>query len=152
MLPVLEKVAGGPKHIREMVDRISDDLKLTPEERSEMIPSGSGPRIYSRVHWAKTYLKQAGLVSQPTRGLVEITDRGRDVLANRPDRIDNEFLSRFPEFKEFQKRKGSLTASALDAVAEKSEIAGQTSTPEERIEAAAAELRSPCGVTSWSGC
>lgn len=38
------------------------------------------------------------------RGFSRITDRGLDVLKAKPERIDNEFLDRFPEFREFRTR------------------------------------------------
>jgi len=45
-----------------------------------------------RRSWAKTYLKQAGLVEQPKRGFVQISGAGRAVLARNPERIDNALL------------------------------------------------------------
>ncbi len=39
---------------------------------------------------------------RPRRGFVRITQRGRDVLAERPVRIDLKYLSRFPELAKFR--------------------------------------------------
>jgi restriction system protein len=39
------------------------------------------------VHWAKTYLVQAGLLEATKRAHFKITDRGRKVLAESPPRI-----------------------------------------------------------------
>jgi restriction system protein len=36
--------------------------------------------ILNRIGWAKAYLKQAGMITQPQRALVEITDKGKEVL------------------------------------------------------------------------
>jgi restriction system protein len=47
---------------------------------------------------------QAGLVRRPKRGIVEITDRGREVLREHGDRIDNQLLNNFDEFKDFKSR------------------------------------------------
>jgi restriction system protein len=68
MLPVLRHCAEKVWLMREMVARIADDLGLTPEERAQQIPSGGTSVINSRVHWAKTYLKQAALVSHRQYG------------------------------------------------------------------------------------
>jgi len=38
--------------------------------------------IQDRIGWGKTYLKQAGLVSQPARGMVTITAKGKTALTN----------------------------------------------------------------------
>jgi restriction system protein len=49
-------------------------------------------RVANRVGWAKTYLKEAGLLANPTKGSVSITKEGTDALAQHPPKIDNEFL------------------------------------------------------------
>ena len=36
--------------------------------------------IMNRIGWGKTYLKQAEMLTQPSRGLVQITEKGRKVL------------------------------------------------------------------------
>ncbi len=59
--------------MRDLIARIADDLGLTAEEREQQIPSGGTSVIASRVHWAKTYLKQAGLLEQPKRGTAQIS-------------------------------------------------------------------------------
>jgi len=58
----------------------------------------------NRLHWAVTYMHQAGLVSRPKRGVVRITDRGRKVAAAHPERVDVGVLSEFSEFIEFKSR------------------------------------------------
>src|SRR5690606_2818906 len=51
----------------------------------------------------RTYLKKAGLIVSPKRGVVEISDLGRSVLGENQDRIDHRFLTRFDSFQEFIK-------------------------------------------------
>ncbi|NBD31381.1 MAG: hypothetical protein GVY17_00005 [Cyanobacteria bacterium] len=46
---------------------------------------------------AKTYLKKAGLVETTRRGYFQITERGRKILENNPNLIDNQFLKQFWE-------------------------------------------------------
>lgn len=36
--------------------------------------------IFNRIAWGKAYLKQAGLLNQPERAIVQITDKGREIL------------------------------------------------------------------------
>jgi restriction system protein len=98
-----------------------------------MIPSRSATTIASRVAWAKTFLKQAGLVQQPKRGMVEITDRGRSVLSNNPKAIDDGFLMQFPEFVQFKTRTKAHTDDTKPAPVINKE---ESSTPEEQITAA----------------
>jgi restriction system protein len=50
-------------------------------------------------------LKKGGLLSTPKHGVLQITDRGMQVLKQNPDRVDVKVLQQFPEFLEFQKPK-----------------------------------------------
>ena len=68
-----------------------------------MLPSGKQTRFANRVHWAKSYLKQAGLVKPTRRGYFVITDQGRVALQDRQE-INREYLEQFQEFKDFQTR------------------------------------------------
>jgi len=68
-----------------------------------MLPSGKQTRFANRVHWAKSFLKQAGLVKPTRRGYFVITDRGRAALQDRRE-INREYLEQFQEFKDFQSR------------------------------------------------
>ena len=82
-------------------------------------------------------MKQAGLVEREKRGFFSITDAGREVLAENPERIDIGYLQRFPSFVKFRatKKKGDskpVDPSTTDPV---------SLTPSEGIEAAYLELR-----------
>jgi restriction system protein len=138
MLSVLRHCEGKVWAMRDLVARIGDDLNLTPEEREKQIPSGTATVIASRVHWAKTFLKQAGLLSQPKRGVVEITDRGREVLSKNPEKIDVAFLDQFEEFRAFQNRAKHNGEPAPDVPITTS--VAPSSTPEEQIAAASKTL------------
>ena len=41
-----------------------------------MLPSGTAPLFDNRIGWARAYLKQAGLLKSPRRGMLRISDRG----------------------------------------------------------------------------
>ena|GEM_PF-3696204 len=45
---------------------------------------------------------KAGLVSSPSRGLAQITERGQAVLRQNPGRIDGATLAQFSEFTEWR--------------------------------------------------
>ena len=115
MLPVLKIAGDGQEHrISEVVDRLARDFRLTEEERQQLLPSGKQPTFTNRVHWARTYLGQAGLLKATKRAHFMITDRGRKVLAEGPSRIDNEHLSQFAELIQFRERHrtpGTLASS-----------------------------------------
>jgi len=87
---------------RDVVEELADGFSLPPEERNEFLPSGQQRVFNNRVGWASTYLKKAGLLDAPRRGLLHITQRRLDLLNEQPAKIDVSLLERFPEFVEFR--------------------------------------------------
>lgn len=104
------------------------------------MPSGRQAVFDNRVGWAKTYLSKALLIEQVQRGIFRITERGKKVLANKPEKINNKFLRQFPEFLVFQERSSSSEEEPQHSnnVVDISVV----ETPNERIETAFGELRS----------
>lgn len=106
MLPLLRATEDGEEHsLRETIELLANEFKLTDEERKELLPSGQQPIFDNRVGWARTYMKKAGLLESTRRGYCRITERGREVLRKNPKVINDRFLAQFPEFLEFQARK-----------------------------------------------
>jgi len=138
MLPLLAFAADGLEHsVREGREHLALDLGVSDEERGEMLPSGRQPVFDNRVAWAKTYLQRAGLLSAPRRAHFQITDRGRQVLAENPAVIDTELLDRFPEFVEFRTSGKKNGDEAGTGGAE----ACESATPEEMLESAHQRIR-----------
>ncbi len=129
MLPVLIASEGGEVRIRDVVERLATELKLTPDERAELLPSGKQGLFANRVHWAKTYLVKAKLVEATQRGSFIITRRGREVIKAKPARIDNDFLGQFVEFETFRNRP-TQEAPIANAWSEAA-LSVQTETPDE---------------------
>lgn len=48
--------------------------------------------MYNRVAWAKQYLINSELIESPERGSFVITQKGLDVLDQKPNKIDLRFL------------------------------------------------------------
>ncbi|MCH8853014.1 MAG: restriction endonuclease [Planctomycetes bacterium] len=110
MLPILTVCADEEQHrIRDVYYAVADILKLSQEEREQLLPSGNARVLHNRVQWAKLGLVRAGLLCSPSRGVIEITPRGRDFVASKPERVDDKTLQQFPEFVEF---KNAITARA----------------------------------------
>lgn len=106
MRPVLSTVQNGATlPLNELRERVADQFQLTEDERKERLPSGYQTVINNRVGWARTYLNKAGLLCIPTKGMVQITPRGLDALANGPQRITVSWLKQYPEFAEFHTAK-----------------------------------------------
>ena len=138
MLPLL-KLASDEKTrgIREAKDLLADSFGLTDDDRLALLPSGKQRTFDNRVAWAKTYLIKAGLLASAGRGYFMITDRGIEELSCEPERIDVDFLLRFPEFREF--RFGSDESSTDPSDKRESRVV--EATPEELLESTVAELR-----------
>ena len=96
MLPVLRFASKNDEHsLREAVTYLENEFSITDEEKRQTIPSGKQPIFYNRVGWARTYLKQAGLLKRTKRNYLALTDRGKQVLADGPERIDMKYLEQF---------------------------------------------------------
>src|SRR5690606_14275093 len=138
MQPVLLALGDGRERtVREIRDLVAAHLELSDDDLRELVPSGQKPLFHDRVSWAIGYMKQAGLLGRPKRGVYVITDRGAEVLRRHPNRIDNTVLERFPEFKEFVNRSNASVPRRRPA-----EPVEETQTPEEPLEAAYNRLRS----------
>ena len=136
MLPVLRLTANGPVRTSAAIDSLSDEFRLTEEERKAMLPSGRQATMANRVHWAFTYLGKAGLIERVQRATYVATLEGLKVLENPPEKIDIKFLSRFSRFDGFRAKP---IQSGSGSVAE-SELEGETATPEEAIDKASGLL------------
>ena len=88
MLPLLQFLSDKKEHsIRETTEHISKKFNLTEEEKRELLTSGKQTIIFNRVGWAKTYMKKAGLLDNPSWGYVRITERGEKVLNQSPKKL-----------------------------------------------------------------
>lgn len=131
MLPLLRQTSDKREHsFPDLVDALAAELRLTDAERRELLPSGGQFIFSNRVGWARTYMKKAGLLLAPKRGVVQITDSGLQVLRENPKRIDNTVLRKFPEFLEFQSAKAEDAKEAPDTTVD------EQLDPQENIEAA----------------
>lgn len=127
MFPFLRALDDKEIHaIKDIREELADNLSLSESDKAELLPSGTMPVYRSRIGWAKTYLKKAGLIDNSVRGKVKITDRGFNVLKQNPEKIDSHFLLQFDEFQKFANvSKGKETVSEEEVEDPK--------TPEDRI-------------------
>jgi restriction system protein len=111
ILPLLRLAADKESSISDSVEQLASHFNLSQEERATLLPSGRQTTFSNRVAWAKSYLVQAGLIA-PTakRAHFCITERGKSVLSNPPERITIKYLSQFPEFRKFRKVSESETS------------------------------------------
>jgi len=143
MLPLLELTADGAEHsMRDARDRLAIKFGLSEEEQNALLPSGQ--RIFpNRVGWARTYLVTARALDATRRGFFRITERGRTLLDEKPQRITVKLLQRFPEFVEalLPRDKHEEEVSSDANSANGSLMAEDKQTPEEVLEGAYQNLR-----------
>lgn len=137
MRPLLAAHQDGAEHLnRDLVTELADQFDLTEDERREMLPSGGARLFDNRVGWAKTHVSQAGLLESPRRAVSVITERGRAVLREYPDRVDLRVLGTFDDYREFRNRR-----KTPEEQAEPEEETTNTQTPEESLENAYQKVR-----------
>ncbi len=148
MLPFLRLAADGSEHrFRDAVEQLAARFDLSDEERATMLPSGSAPMFDNRVGWAKTYLKQTGLIDATRRGYFRITPRGTELLGTNPVQIDTSTLEKYQEFRAFRSRRSEDRGVLQPGlpITSPSQIPSSTAleaTPEELFSQAYQRLRS----------
>lgn len=139
MLPLLQIAGEGKEHrFRDAVEQLALHFDLTDEERDERQPSGNSLLFNNRVAWARTYMKQAGLLSSENRGYFRITNAGAALLAQKPEKINCVVLQKYEAFRAFQSRRRDQ-ANAEQTVASLESPNDQT--PEDMLAAAYRKLR-----------
>lgn len=140
MLPLLRFAADGKEHrFREAVVHLAREFNVSDEEQKELLPSGTAPVFDNRVGWARTYLKQAGLLDSPKRGLFRISEQGKALLNENPAHVDVSFLDRYDEFRAFRTRRRGKPLASIKRSLELEQDTDKT--PEDALAAAYIKLR-----------
>lgn len=136
LLPLLELAGGGKADTLVTAERLlADQFALSEEDRSARLPSGQQSVMRNRTGWASFYLKNAGLIEKPKRGVFRITPRGQDVLAQGRTSINVDFLLQFEDFRDFYQKGIPKTADVSNLI----EPASRT--PDEVLQGAYATIR-----------
>ena len=150
MLPVMQEYADGKEHASpDARAGVIAKMALTKDDLAERLPNSPQTRVGNRVAWAHSYLKQAGILESPRRGHYQVTGRGLELLKSPPERIDIEFLERYPDFLAFRQRKGTRsgeTHAATERGEDKSSAGSAALTPDEQIKSGYTNLRANLAV------
>jgi restriction system protein len=142
MLPILRLAGDGQEHrFRDAVETLAAEFAITDEERAELLPSGTAPLFDNRVGWARTYLKQAGLLQSAKRGVFQITERGRQLLAKHPKEINVELLDQYEDFRHFRSRRRDKSETSDTSAISEEPASINDQTPEEAMASAYYKLR-----------
>lgn len=136
MLPIMNIIFDKKEHaFRDVINELIQKYNLSDEEKKVLLPSGKQPVFENRVGWAKTHLKKAGLLANPRRGYIQITERGLSLLENKPNKIDVKALKQFAEYNEFIGRT-IVDDNNVDII-----NVAETQTPEERMDSAFQDIK-----------
>lgn len=142
MLPVLKATSKDKQwQLTAIRDELARSFHLSPDERRELLPSGTQRVFDNRVAWAKTYLVKAKLLDAPQRAHIKITDRGLKMLAGQPGSISVSFLKQFPEFNGFVAPNDLKTGQIASAV-----NPDERQTPIEKLDDAVRDLNQKLSV------
>ena len=129
MLPLLRTMKDEKIYDSEKLRKaIADHFKITSEERNIKTPNGKQLLYHNRIAWSISYLRTGGLIESPERGKYKITDLGKKILKEHPDKITKKFLEELSSNKDLFERnkKTSVETKKNDAEDDK--------TPDELIE------------------
>ena len=123
---------------KEYISHLEKEFNLSEEDKKQVISNGKTKLFSNRIAWAKTYLKQAGLVEYPKRGEVKITSEGLAFLKSKHSKITLEDLERYPQFVEFKNKSKSLQKYIQNGNNDENV---ESKTPEENLEDAFLKLK-----------
>lgn len=116
---------------KELVETVSNILKLTSEERNELIDNKNVSIIYYRLGWTKTYLVKAGLIDSVKRGVYKLSKEGVRI-ANSNEHVNNNFLMKYPTFVDFYRPKQLNNTFGIQSI----DDVNDAITPNENIDSA----------------
>ena len=89
MLPLLSQLADGEEHkLQDLYVALAAHAGLSEDDKNELLPSGKQRVYHSRIGWARTYLKKAGLLTIIKRGVLKISLQGQQLFATNPSDIN----------------------------------------------------------------
>lgn len=93
MLPILSKMKDEKIYDSTMIRNIVvEHFEITKEEKQVKTPNGKQLLYYNRITWPISYLRTGGLIESPERGKYKISELGKKVLNNPPEKITIRFL------------------------------------------------------------
>jgi restriction system protein len=137
--PLLRFLAQNPSgaSARDAAAAAADALAISEAEREERLPSGLQAVYKNRAGWAHDRLKRAGYSSSPRRGLWQLTAEGRDFAKQNPQALsETQVVAIATGHDDVRLRPNSPELTTLE---------GKQS-PDERLEAALAEIRGAVGA------
>lgn len=118
MYPVLNALRdlGGSGSVQEIYDHVVEHEHYSEEQQSVSTKDGRIAEIAYRLHWARTHLKGIGAITNSSRGVWAITEKGQGLA---PDEVQAEVREWRTQFRaRRQKRTEAAVAGEADGDAE----------------------------------
>ena len=99
MLPILRIACDRLEEIP--ISKLEEEVARVVNLPGAEVPTTGNAQngmFTNRMNWARSYLCKAGLLEAKRKGYVRATDRARALITEDLKEIDNNVLSRFPEF------------------------------------------------------
>jgi restriction system protein len=112
-------------------DGMIGHFNITKDEQEQKTPNGKQLLYYNRIAWAISYLKMAQLIITPQRGIYKISEQGKSVLKNPPEKITIKYLN---NFECFSINRGNKKSKTDNENIEENEIIISEKTPDELFE------------------
>ncbi|MGS2726527.1 restriction endonuclease [Psychroserpens sp. BH13MA-6] len=136
MLPMLKLLSDGKQWtLNEVMRTLTKHFGLTEEHLKIQVPSKQMGLFRNRVGWTRSYLKKAGLIKYPDRGVYQITEMGKSFLETNPTTLRMKQLEQFPDYQEWRK-----TFSSNDKIKATIQAGTDEQTPEEILATTIEEL------------
>jgi len=101
MLPLLKQAALGETRVPAVADKLADDLGITAEESRSASPKWATENSSQSHSLVQALYGEGGLIDLPQRGRFVASQKGRDLLARNPDKINLDMLLEYPSFREW---------------------------------------------------
>ena len=139
MLPTLKALAlMDEMEISRLRKQVALVEGYSEQDLRELLPSGQQTIFVNRVSWAINYMMRAGLAERVSRGRYRITEVGRQLLDQDPERIDIELLKSYESFAEW---KGTTRSQVSQSEGSAPDLeASSPGTPEEALEQVVQQL------------
>lgn len=133
MLPFLKNLGDGNKQsINKVMDDLAIHFNLNEDDLALRVPSGQMGLFRNRVGWTRSYLKNAGLISYPERGVYQITQTGLDFLKTNPKKLRMQELMQFPKYNEWRAT-FNLGSDNKEELSNKKVVKDDDQTPQEKL-------------------
>ena len=129
--PILDILKNGNvlKHRQLLIKVIDKFYSNLPADLLEQRTKSGEKLILNRIAWGKSYLKKGGFINYPERGVVQITDKGKQALGQQLQLKDIEGESGFLNFYSDEKTKGIIESIEI-----------KNSTPQDLIDTGFSEM------------